>query len=162
MLEQQHYEHLLRQLQYMEFILLAAALIGVYFAVRAHLIGNQLTRFARDFEAQLSGFLDSHAKWSDVANIAVKQAPDTLESLLRLLLSLQELTHQISRAGGLSRLFSDFAAKPTAPKRQATQDSTGAPAKRGRKPRVSPVQPSNNGTPIEPNAEQTNLEEYDN
>lgn len=161
--EQLNPQYFTGNIQRMELVLYTAAAFLLYFIYRSHVIGRQLEKFTRDFEAQLTGFLATHNHWSDVAHIALKTAPDTLEGLLRLFLTLQELTHQISRAGGIARLLADAAAKPPTPKEQDQTHHT-----KQRKPQVKRVSRSTpdeearsiSSPPLDLDQNQSNMEDY--
>lgn len=127
-------ESILWHLRCLELILCATTLSLIYFAIRAHLIGRELQRFTDAVQTEIHDFMERNASWSTVVHTALQTVPDLLDGGLRVLLSLQELTHQINRAGGLARLFNDAGSKRTPPADQS-KPTTHNP--RTRKPRAT-------------------------
>lgn len=131
-MEQTQIEHAARLIPYLVLFSAAAAVSLTLLCIRSFIIGWQLERFIKDTQAQLTGFLDKHAHWTDVATLALQTGPSLLQGAVQLALSLQELSFMVNKAGGLAKMI-DTAADNN---RKLKQEASAVAQSRTRKPRI--------------------------
>lgn len=123
---------LARWIPHLLVLLSATTLFLALLCWRAWIIGNQLERFIRDTQAQITEFMGKQAQWANVATLALQTFPNLLQGGVQLALSLQDLMYNINRAGGIARVVDTVMDNSKGGSAEVTQP------RRGRKPRVVP------------------------